>query len=366
MGRTRTAALAVGVAVAAAVAAVAPGTAAASAAPAASAVTVVARGLDGPYGLQFTGRHALVVTEADVGDVTAVNTATGAQRTLLKRLTAPAGVGVRHGRLYVALGESQPDMPPTAPRPAFRGATVVTAGADGSRPRVLADLMAYERRVNPDRQVQFVGGKPVDALSNPFSLDISGYAMLVADGGANAVLRVDRTTGRTSTFFVPPTIRTGECARRPNNGGTFGCDSVPTGIAVARGSIYVSTLGSEAPGAARIYRLNPHDGRVVQTWGGLTGLTGVAVAPDGTVFASQVFEGMPATEGPPPPGFDPSTVGQIVRIEPNGRRTHAQVTMPTGLTWHDGALHSTAWSVASFMGMPRAGQVVRVPAGAFR
>ena len=365
MGSTRRAAVALGVTVAAAVAAVAPG-AAAGAATSADAVTVVARNLDGPFGLQFTGKHSLVVTEGDVGDVTAVNTATGAQRTLLKRLAGPAGVGVWKGRLYVALGESQPDMPPTTPRPVFSGASVVTAGADGSRPRRLADLAAYERRFNPDGQVQFVNGKPVDALSNPFSLNVSNYAMLVADGGANAVLRVNRTTGRTGTFFVPPTIRTGECARRPNNGGTFGCDSVPTGVAVARGSIYVSTLGAEAPGAARIYRLDPRNGRVLQTWGGLTGLTGVAVAPDGTVFASQVLEGAPTTEGPPPAGFDPSTVGQIVRIQPNGRRTHAQVTMPTGLTWHDGALYASAWSVASFMGMQHAGQVVRVPAGAFR
>ena len=365
MGRTRTAAVAVGVAVAAAVTALAPGTAA-GAATSTSGVTVVARNLDGPYGLQFTGKHALVVTEGDVGDVTAVNTATGAQRTLLKRLASPAGVGVWKGRLYVALGDAPPDMPPGTPRPAFRGASVVSAGADGSRPRVLADLAAYERRVNPDRQVQFVDGKPVDALSNPFSLNVSGYGMLVADGGANAVLRVGRETGRTSTFFVPPTIRTGACARRPNNGGTFGCDSVPTGVAVARGSIYVSTLGGDAPGAARIYRLDPRNGRVLQTWGGLTGLTGVAVAPDGTVFASQVLEGAPQTEGPPPPGFDPSTVGQIVRIQPNGRRTHAQVTMPTGLTWHDGKLYASAWSVASFLGMQHAGQVVHVHGSAFR
>ena len=43
---------------------------------------------------------------------------------------------------------------------------------------VLADLLAYERRANPDGQVQFVGGKPVDALSNPFSLNVSGYGLL--------------------------------------------------------------------------------------------------------------------------------------------------------------------------------------------
>jgi hypothetical protein len=40
--------------------------------------------------------------------------------------------------------------------------------------------------------------------------------------------------------------------------------------------------------------------------------------------------------------------------------------MPTGLTWHDGALYASAWSVAGFLGRQHAGQVVRVPAGAFR
>ncbi len=34
--------------------------------------------------------------------------------------------------------------------------------------------------------------------------------------------------------------------------------------------------------------------------------------------------------------------------------------------WHDGALYASGWSFAGAMGMQRAGQVVRVPAGAFR
>jgi hypothetical protein len=40
--------------------------------------------------------------------------------------------------------------------------------------------------------------------------------------------------------------------------------------------------------------------------------------------------------------------------------------MPTGLTWHDGKLYASAWSVASFVGMQHAGQVVHVHGSAFR
>ena len=72
-----------------------------------------------------------------------------------------------------------------------------------------------------------------------------------------------------------------------------------------------------------------------------------------------------APEGEPGPGFDPSTVGQIIKIAPSGKRTYAQVTMPTGLLFRGGHLYSTAWSVASFLGIPDAGQIVKVKAGAF-
>ncbi len=39
--------------------------------------------------------------------------------------------------------------------------------------------------------------------------------------------------------------------------------------------------------------------------------------------------------------------------------------MPTGLLFQGGHLYSTAWSVASFLGIPDAGQIVKVKAGAF-
>jgi hypothetical protein len=59
-------------------------------------------------------------------------------------------------------------------------------------------------------------------------------------------------------------------------------------------------------------------------------------------------------------------VGAITRISPSGRRTTAQVTMPTGLEYRDGALYATSWSIASFLGIQHAGQVVKVDRRAFR
>ena len=68
--------------------------------------------------------------------------------------------------------------------------------------------------------------------------------LLVADGGANDVLRVNPRTGKVSTFFVPPTAKTPACLAEgaQANPGTVGCDPVPTGLAVHGRYVYVSTI----------------------------------------------------------------------------------------------------------------------------
>lgn len=88
----------------------------------------------------------------------------------------------------------------------------------------------------------------------------------------------------------------GACAGRPDNDPEHaGCDAVPTGLAYGPdGAPYVSTLSGEAPGLGIVYKINPYDGSVLDTIGGLDSPTGVAV---GT--------------GPDLPG-----AGQIVRVEP--------------------------------------------------
>jgi hypothetical protein len=236
----------------------------------------------------------------------------------------------------------------------------------GGHVKVIADLGKYELKHNPDGQVQFVDGKPVDALSNPFSMTWSRFGLFVADGGANDVLKVNPRTGKVSTFFVPPTVKDVKACKGPNanaNPGTKGCDPVPTGVTVVRGSVYVSTLGAEAPGAGRVYKLDARTGKVQRVWKGFTAPTGIAVRWDGTIYLSHVLYGAPA--GQPPADFDPSTVGRITRIHGH-HVSHAQVTMPTGLVLKNGDLYASAWSIASFLGMQHAGQVVKVKERAFR
>ena len=327
-------------------------------------VRTITTKLDGPYGLDVLSRHVALVAEADSGEVTAVNLRSGARTTLISKAAAASGVAWHHGKIYVVLGGPGEDGKPAPSK--YPPASVLVADRNGKNVRVLADLLKYELRRNPDGQKQFdKSGKPYDALSNPFSMTATRWGLLVADGGANDVLRVDPRTGRVSTFFVPPNPRTKECLAKDAqaNPGTIGCDSVPTGV-VARGRyVYVSTLGAEKPGAAAIYKLDGRTGKVLRKYSGFTSLTGVAVSPRGTIYASEVLFGAPPGEQPPP-GFDPSKVGRLTRID-HGRVTHAAVTMPTGIEYADGKLYATSWSIAGFLGIKHAGRLVEVNQRAF-
>lgn len=324
--------------------------------------TAVVKGLDDPWHVQFTSRNHALVSENASGEISRVDISTGKVKTLITGLTGVASVTQWEDHIYAVLGESQQG----APAGKYPATSVIRANLDGTHVKVIANLEKYELANNPDKQVQFVNGQPVDALSNPFDIIGTKHGLLVADGGANDVLSVNPRTGKVSTFFVPPTITTGGCAGLENNPGTVGCDSVPTGITVANGSVYVAALGSHVPGAGRIYRLSPNGKRVQQRWFNLTEPTGVEVTTDNTLYVSHVVYGAPEGDGPPPPGFDPATVGRITKIAPNGVRTYAAVTMPIDLELHRGSLYATSWSVSgAFLGTKGKGEIVRVNPRAF-
>ena len=325
---------------------------------------VITTGLDDPFGLARLG-GGFVVAEDASGKVTKVDRY-GRQRVLLSKAPGVAGVATGGHYVYSALGGSDETGAP--PPGTYKPTSVLRTNLHNQKTKVLANLLRYELKKNPDGQKQFNADKePYDSLSNPFAMTKFRGGLLVADGGANDVLRVNPYTGDVSTFFVPPTVKDVPACLKPGaqaNPGTVGCDPVPTGVAYSHGSVYVSTLGAEVPGAGRVYKLNARTGEVQRVWKGLTAPTGVAVGRHGTVYASQVFYGAP--EGEPGPGFDPSSIGRITKIAPSGKRTQAQVTMPIGLLFDKGKLYSTAWSVASFLQIPDAGQIVKVKAGAFR
>jgi hypothetical protein len=352
---------------------VALGTAAALAAtPSASAVTaegsggvrVVTTGLEGPFGIQKALNHrGFVVAESGSGQVTRVF-GNGHKKVILTGVPGVAGVAASPRRVFAVIGGPNEQGDPSGGK--YGPSRVLRMDYKGGHVKVIANLMRYELKHNPDGQVQFVKGQPVDALSNPFAMTWSRFGLFVADGGANDVLRINPRTGKVSTFFVPKTVKKAACMppAYQNNPGTKGCDPVPTGVQVVGNSLYVSTLGAEVPGAGRIYKLNARTGHVQKVWRGLTAPTGVEARRGGhTVYFSQVLYGAP--EGEPGPGFDPSSVGRIGRIH-NGHVKYAQVTMPTGLELKNRHLFASAWSIAGMLGMQNAGQVVKVREVAFK
>lgn len=330
-------------------------------------VTVVAKGLNGPREIQVKGNR-IFVAESDTGEISRVNLNNGRLTMVVGGLGAVQGVDRIDGRLVIATGEGEG---PPAPNP-----NSVLRARIGGDAVPLVDLFQYELDNNVDEQVQFVNGQPVDALSNPYYVleeDSDGHGRrdrddsyaLVADAGANAIYRVSRS-GDVAVLAVLPVVRTGACANVPNNPGTGnGCDPVPTGMAYGPdGLLYVSALTSEVPGEGRVYKLNPRTGRIVGVITGFTSPTGVAVGDRGEVYVSELFYNAPEGEDLPP-GFDPSTVGRIVKVDRHGQRTYAAVTMPTGLDYEDGELYASAWSVAIFLGIEGGGQIVQVHPRAF-
>jgi hypothetical protein len=341
-------------------------------------IKVIATGLNDPFQISNGYLGTLLVTESFAGQVTGVDPRSGQTKPLITNVPAASGASLINGQIAIVTGANGggPEggggaaaAPAATGKPVFASLLV---GWPFHKPRQLADLEKYELAANPDGQLQFdpVTHEPLDALSNPFSViaDRSprGFA-LVADGGANDVLAVS-ARGKVSTYFVPPQINTGACEGAPNNDPQHpGCDQVPTGLAYGpRNTLYVTTENSLVPGEGRVYVLDARTAAIKDVLTGFTSPTGVAVDNRGTVYVAELLEGAPPEDAPLPDGFDPSTVGQIVKVERDGDRSYAQVAMPNGLLYSGGKLYATAWSVANqFFNTPNLGQVVQINDSAF-
>jgi sugar lactone lactonase YvrE len=348
-----------------------------AASPAAGAVTVVASGLTNPRGMDWDADGVLYValagnggTNPAVGELlppptgpeagggpsaavarigsdgcpVAVAAGLPSSLDLLGTVVGASDVAFLNGQLYVLVAggggsHGNPDQP----------AGLYRVEADGST-TVVADLGAW-RRANPVAQPAEIepDGQWYGMVA---AADGSAFWVVEANGGQVVTVTPDGTVTRVADLS----------AGHP----------VPTGIALAPdGGVYVGYLTAVPfpDGTSRVDRVAP-DGTVTTVWTGLSMVTSIAVGPDGTLYATEMATGDPASADEPP--FQPFT-GRVVRQ--TGADSLEEVA--TGLLFPahlafgpDGGLYVALPAAGSDNGEgvvlrldPAAGGVIAMPAG---
>ena len=184
-------------------------------------------------------------------------------------------------------GKATKSMDSTDPATLPKGfGTLVMASSRHSGFRVLADISGHEQRANP------IGVRD----SNPASLLRLGNHYLVADAGGNTVVSAN-VFGRVRTIAAFPDQMVQAPGQPP--GTLMPMQFVPTSVASYRGHLYVSQLtGFPFPkGGSTIWRL---DGRTPHAYAtGLTNVTDLAFARDGSLYAVEISTEGLASGGPP-------------------------------------------------------------------
>ncbi|MGI8699729.1 MAG: ScyD/ScyE family protein [Nocardioidaceae bacterium] len=235
---------------------------------------------------------------------------------------------------YLAIESiADPDMVPPG-LPAEQAGHLLAKFPDGPRHPV-ADVSAYERNHDPD-------GEGVD--SNPYSVLALDNQTLVADAAADAILSV---RGHSVSLW----------ALLPEYGPRV--DAVPTVIAKGPGGmIYVGELHSFVQHKAKVWQYD-RMGHRLRSWTGFTTVTGVARGADGSLYVSELFGGV-CTFQQIPTCFP----GRVVKVAPNGTRTHVNVPFPAGIVVRNGLVYVNAFSISpatGFGGNPAwSGQLWRV------
>jgi sugar lactone lactonase YvrE len=221
-------------------------------------------------------------------------------------------------------------------------ATLVSGTLRNGPVSLFADVLANEAVANPD-------GTDID--SNPVGLLRQGGRYVVADAGGNAVVRASHKGSFTTIAALPP----GSALAPPFLGlppGTqIPTDAVPTSVVRGPdGAYYVSQLTGFPfeQGDANIWRVVPGQAPTVFA-SGLTNLTDLAFARDGTLYAVEIAS----------TGLLNEPIGALVRITP-GASQHTTVAgglfAPYGVALTRDSAYVTTCAVCV-----GGGEVIKVP-----
>ncbi|MBD0292260.1 MAG: ScyD/ScyE family protein [Jiangellaceae bacterium] len=304
-------------------------------------------GMAGPLSLAVGSDGTVYVAQSFAGTLTAIDKKGGA--TDLASVPGASLSGVEAlGRGTVTYTTRVPGGP----------APVTSAGLWRVQPngkvRLVADLLAFEEENNPDQVNSYgfqdltpecaaqvpeeIGGEPYTGIvdSHPYSVLLSDGSWIVADAGGNDILRV-QANGEISVVAVlspQPFVVMAEVAEAQGLpectiGSTYNFEPVPTDVELGPdGLLYVTLLpgGPEDPSlGARgsVYSIDPDTGEVALVASGFLGATGLAVAPDGTIYVAELFG------------------NRISTVSGAGAEPFVEVPSPAAVEWANGVLYAT-------------------------
>lgn len=286
------------------------------ASPVAGGVTVVTHGLTNPRGLTWDASGTLYVALAG----------TGGPRQARVESPAAKAIGPFKGGLTAGVAKIENGCPVIVAGhlpsyvDKFGEATGVAAvafmngqlyaleaGGDVTHGNLGYPSGVYQ--INPDGSSELIADLSIWIRTNPvahvppdYDPDSSAFAMIA---GNDRLWIVESNSGQVLT--VQPGIPRSVITRVADLSEGH---PVPTGLAPAvDGGVYVGNLTDQpyADGTAKVIHVAP-DGKVSDVWTGLTMVTGLAIGPDGALYAAEMATGNTNQ----PPFIKPGT-GQIVR-----------------------------------------------------